>query len=58
MNSQMISLAFWFMAERDRGGRGLMKFGEIWVLVPVEEVGGAACDLIDEHQSAEQNDGL
>ena len=35
-----------------------MKFGEIWVLVPVEEVGGAACDLIDEHQSAEQNDGL
>ena len=35
-----------------------MEFGEVGVLILVEEVGGAACDLVYEHQSAEQNDGL
>lgn len=58
MKSQRISLAFWFMAERGSGGRGLMEFGEVGVLVLVEEVGSTACDLVNEHQSAEQNDGL
>lgn len=58
MNSQMISLAFWFMVEMGRGGRGLMEFGEVGVLVLVEEVGGAARDLVHEHHSAKQNDGL